>query len=87
MPPEYTTSGGYGSPLRRAPFNGPPRSGRHQPLLSISPPVFVHITGDSRHRRQGVTLTVEGNSRLREFESLPHRLKVPSTYVGGTFCI
>ena len=44
MPPEYTTSGGYGSPLRRAPFNGPPRSGRHQPLLSISPTVFVHIT-------------------------------------------
>ena len=44
-PPEYATSGGYGSPLRGAHRKGPPRGGRHQPLLSELPTVFVHITG------------------------------------------
>ena len=43
-PPEYATSGGYGSPLRGAHRKGPPRGGRHQPLLSELPTVFVHIT-------------------------------------------
>ena len=35
---------GYGSPLRGAPGNGPPRGGRHQPLLSRLPTVFVNYT-------------------------------------------
>ena len=43
-PPECWISGGYGSPLRGARLKGSPRGGRHQPLLSESPTVFVHIT-------------------------------------------
>ena len=46
-PPECWISGGYGSPLRGARLKGSPRGGRHQPLLSESPTVFVHITFSS----------------------------------------
>ena len=30
-PPRFTRLGGYGTPLRRAPWKGPLRGGRHQP--------------------------------------------------------
>ena len=43
-PSRITRLDGYGSPLRGAPGNGPPRGGRHQPLLSRLPTVFVNYT-------------------------------------------
>ena len=42
--PRITRLGCYSSPLRWALWNGPPRGGCHQPLLSLSPTIYVHIT-------------------------------------------
>ena len=44
-PPRTTRLGGYGSPLRWATRNGPPRGGRHQ-LFFASLPCFTRIGVD-----------------------------------------
>ena len=43
-PARYTSLAGCDSTLRRARPNGSPRVGRHQPKMSESPTIYVHIT-------------------------------------------
>jgi hypothetical protein len=73
-PPECWISGGYSSPLRGARLKGSPRGGRHQPLLSESPTVFVHITQKGKTDWPWTMFNPE-SKKLRHETVFPQHLK------------